>query len=51
MAQLVTAFIIITALTVVAVIGIFVTSPVMAIFAIVFLLMACLVLAEIRNHR
>jgi len=51
MTQLVTAFLIITALTVLSVIGTFVTSPVMAIFALVFLLMACLVLAELRNHR
>ena len=51
MTQLVTAFLIISALTVLSVIGTFVTSPVMAIFAIVFLLMACLVLAEMRNHR
>lgn len=49
--QLTVAFVIIAALTVLSVIGIFVTSPVMAIFALVFLLMACLVLAEMRNHR
>jgi hypothetical protein len=49
--QLVVAFLIIAALTLLSIIGIFVTSPVMAIFAIVFLLMACLVLAELRNHR
>ena len=49
--QLLTAFLIIAVLTVIAVVGIFVTSPVLAIFALVFLLMACLVLAELRNHR
>jgi len=38
-------------LTILSVVGTFVTSPVMAIFALVFLLMACLVLAELRNHR
>jgi len=51
MTQLVTAFVILALLTAMSLIGTFVTSPVMAIFALVFLLMACLVLAELRNHR
>ena len=49
--HLAVAFIILAALTVLAVVGMLVTSPVLAIFALVFLLMACLVLAELRNHR
>jgi hypothetical protein len=47
--QLVVVLLIVGALTLLSLIGIFVTSPVMAIFAVVFLLMACLVWAELRR--
>jgi hypothetical protein len=50
MTFLVVTFILVATIAVVSIIGTFVTSPVLAIFALVFLLMACLVLAELRNH-
>lgn len=51
MTFLIGTFLLCATITVVSIIGTFVTSPVLAIFALVFLLMACLVLAELRNHR
>jgi len=51
MAFLVGTFVLCATITVLSIVGTFVTSPVMAIFALVFLLASCLVLAEIRNHR
>ena len=51
MTFLVVTFILVATIAVVSIIGTFVSSPVMAIFAIVFLLASALVLAELRNHR
>lgn len=49
--QLLVAALAIGALTLVAVVGTFVSDPVMAIFALVFLLMAVLVLREWMERR
>jgi len=44
--HLTVAFVIVAALTVLALVGTIVTSPVLGIFALVFLLMAALILRE-----
>jgi hypothetical protein len=49
--HLTVAFVILALLTVMSLIGTFVTSPVLAIFSVVFLAGAVAVAWDLRNHR